>query len=102
MSKSIKPAIRWTAFPVCPCEILPDGHPGEVVIDGKPYRVTYNATLPEVGEPHVYGFRFENEDGSVYDIDTTGEARCDCRGFERWNRCKHVEALQKWREQRGG
>jgi hypothetical protein len=90
--------------PICPCEMVPEGLPGAVSINGGIYLLGYNATLPEVGQPVVYGYRLTKDDGTVYDIpsDLSG---CDCRGSERWAPtrgplvCKHVRCVAYLREQ---
>jgi hypothetical protein len=88
---------RWHGVPICPCEICPSGLPGRLEIDGVLYVVTCNATLPERGEPVVYGWRLENTvNGNVYDIDCTQPLMtCDCPGFVRWSYCKHCRVLPR-------
>src|SRR5262245_53756761 len=84
-----------TTCPSCPREIVPDGLPGTLEIDGVRYVVTCNATLPASGEPVVYGWRLENQtNGEVYDLDTADPLpTCDCKGFTRWGHCKHARCL---------
>ena len=54
---------------VCPCEMLPAGLPGLVSINGKCYTLEYNATLPEVGEPVIHGYRITcTQSYKQYDI----------------------------------
>ena len=44
------------------------------------------------------GFKLEkiglDIDGSVYHVNLDGDKRtCDCKEFDRWNHCKHADAL---------
>jgi hypothetical protein len=41
------------------------------------------------------GFELRKADGTaVYHVNVNGRAsRCECKGFLRWNHCKHVESL---------
>src|SRR5262245_66693325 len=93
---------RFLQPPICPCEIVPQGKPGVLSIDGTPYLVSYVGELPPEGEPIVYGYAITKADGTVYHIDTQtrwGQWQCDCpdatyRG-ERPGGCKHVAALRQ-------
>jgi hypothetical protein len=93
---------RFLQRPVAPCEILPQGAPGVLLIDGSPYLVSIIGELPPEGEPLVFGWRVVKHDGTHYDIDTRtawGQWQCDCpdatyRG-ERPGGCRHAAALRQ-------
>jgi hypothetical protein len=102
--------------PVATCEMIPEGLPGLVRINGDEYKLGYVSTLPSEGEPIIHGYRLEKvESGDVYTIgyelqedmlspSLTPQA-CTCKGNQRWRRdfgpevCKHVRAIQSLREQ---
>src|SRR5262245_20073210 len=98
----VQVAGRFLQKPICPCEIVPQGKPGVLSIDGLPYLVSYVGELPAEGEPIVRGYQVVKADGTVYHIDTQtrwGQWQCDCadatyRG-ERPGGCKHVAALRQ-------
>ena len=90
---------------VCPCEMQPVGIPGLVSINGQTYTLAYNATLPEVGEPVIHGYRLTStESYKSYDL-PADLSTCDCPDwFFRRNtvahpRCKHQLSMRQWREQ---
>jgi len=64
-----------------------------VTIDGTPYAVAPLAIDPAIG---FRAWRFEKQagDGEIYDlhVDRYGVA-CQCLGYERWGRCKHLHAV---------
>ena len=80
--------------------MIPAGLPGLAMINGGEYQVAYNAELPEVGAPIVFGWRLTSPAGEVYDVpaDLSG---CDCCGNERWRSqfgpqvCKHVRFISQ-------
>ena len=40
------------------------------------------------------GLELTKHDGEVYHVRLDGaDSHCDCRGFVRWNHCKHCESL---------
>src|SRR5205823_160442 len=40
------------------------------------------------------GFELVKHDGTRYHVRLDGhDSTCECRGFTRWNHCKHVESL---------
>ena len=89
---------------IAPCEMLPNGVPGIVSINGKTYTLAYNATLPETGEPIVHGYRLTStEDYKVYDI-PADLADCSCpdfvfrRGTITEPVCKHIRSVRLWKE----
>ena len=50
--------------------------------------------LLEVGADGGRGYELTKADGTVYHVCVDGLASCcDCRGFDRWGRCKHVDSL---------
>ncbi len=49
---------------------------------------------PVPGSMFGEGFMVEKEDGVRYATNVNGEkSECDCRGYGKWGRCKHVSAL---------
>jgi SWIM zinc finger len=89
---------------VCPCEMLPKGLPGLVSINSKVYLLAYNATLPEVGEPIIHGYRLTcTESYKTYDV-PADMADCSCpdflfrRGTITHPACKHILGIRLWRE----
>lgn len=90
----------WLKRPVAPCEIVKDGIPGVLSIDGRPYLATLLADLPDRGEPVVRGARLVKADGSTYDIDLDSPFwECSCPDSTyRPNRpggCRHAAALRQ-------
>lgn len=87
---------------IAPCEILPYGLPGIIVINGTMYTSQVLGYLPEVGEPVINGYRLIKEDGTVHDICMSyGALECSCGDFI-WRRqardpkgCKHCQAVRK-------
>ncbi len=50
--------------------------------------------LHEIATDYGRGFELTKADGTVYHVCLDGLASCcDCKGFARWSRCKHVESL---------
>src|SRR5262245_18883898 len=90
-----KPIVCTIAFPpVCPCEIAPAGKPGILLLGENVYSVTINATLPETGEPVVYGYRLAKDDGESYDLPADAST-CECKCHLRWGHCKHQDAVRE-------
>lgn len=90
--------------PICSCEILPAGLPGLVSINDRTYALSLNATLPDVGEPIVHGYRLTSTDEyKAYDL-PADLSTCDCpdhvfrRGTIEHPCCKHQLAMRLWRE----
>jgi hypothetical protein len=89
---------------IAPCEMLPNGLPGIVSINGRTYTLAYNATLPEVGEPVVHGYRLTcTESYKVYDLPAdAGECSCPDwifrRGTPAFPLCKHAMSVRLWKE----
>jgi hypothetical protein len=56
--------------------------------------VPLTAIHPEVAVK-AYRLHKHTGDGEVYDVrlTTEGHVECNCRGFQRWQHCKHVRAL---------
>jgi hypothetical protein len=85
--------IRWTPHPAeagCGCD-------GELVIDTDRCRCRYRVTeFPTAWAGRA--FRLDKLDGSEsYDVFVGADRRddrCDCRGFERYGLCKHVDAVR--------
>jgi hypothetical protein len=76
--------------------IRPEGKAAGVVIitighEHTDYIITITAT--DFGR----GFRLEKIGGEeTYHVNLDGNhGLCDCKGFSRWNRCKHTEGLAK-------
>lgn len=89
--------------PIWPCELLPEGEPGEVEINGQVYDLAVNADLPEHGEPVTYGFRLTNRESErVYDVDCSSQwLTCDCADAtynDPAGGCKHSRAIRDLRE----
>lgn len=90
--------------PVCCCEMLPKGIPGLVRINGQVYTLTYNATLPEVGEPVVHGYKMASTESlKSYDLpadlwDCTCPDHCFRRNTPAHPQCKHQLAVAAFRE----
>jgi hypothetical protein len=89
---------------IAPCEMIPAGLPGLVSINGKTYTLAYNATLPEVGEPVVHGYRLTSTDEyKTYDV-PADLSDCSCpdhvfrRGTVEHPCCKHQISLRRFRE----
>ena len=101
----LKPAkceCELLAPPVSPCEILPQGFPGSLRINGHEYGVVILGYLPEVGEPVVDGYRLTKGDGTAHDLClVAGILECTCGDFEfrRAARdpkgCKHCQAVRQ-------
>jgi hypothetical protein len=90
--------------PICCCEMIPAGVPGLVSINGATYTLALNATLPDVGEPIVHGYRLTStESYKTYDL-PHDLSTCDCPDwFFRRNtvahpHCKHQLSLRQFRE----
>src|SRR5262245_60299732 len=91
---------RWLRKPVWPCELIPEGQPGVLLINGTAYGVMPVAELPATGEPVTRGFRLTKPDGTVYDVGlnwTHAGLSCDCPDAlsrpARPGGCKHAAAL---------
>ena len=83
--------------PIAPCEILPNGRAGLILIHGHDYLITYHGHLPPVGDPVVTGYRLTKPTGEVYDVPHTLDD-CDCGDRHYRNRaCKHLLALMTLR-----
>lgn len=104
----VKPAVcesRVIQPPIAPCEILPRGDAGVVVINETHYAVEVLGYLPEVGEPVIDGYRLTKDNGVAHDIClVAGRLECTC-GDWIWRRayqtdrrltdCKHTLACRK-------
>ena len=73
--------------------VLPFGETGTGVLNIN--QVCYTITILK-NRDRTAGYRLEKLDGTVYDIDATGEQwKCDCPDSTyRERACKHVKALQ--------
>lgn len=70
-----------------------------VITEGKAsesYRLT--AHRSECGR-HVVGYRLAKKNGESYDVQPQEDA-CECMGYLRWGRCKHLAAVAKLLELR--
>jgi hypothetical protein len=78
----VKPAVCDSAVirpPVAPCELLPAGLPGVLVINGNPYIVEVLGYLPEHGEPVIDGYRLTKPNGEAHDLClVAGRLECSC------------------------
>jgi SWIM zinc finger len=90
---------------ICVCEMIPAGVPGLVSINGATYTLALNATLPEVGEPIIHGYRLTSmESYKSYDL-PADLSTCDCpdwyfrRNTVEHPCCKHQLAVRQFREQ---
>ena len=90
---------------ICCCEMLPKGLPGLISINGQTYTLSYNATLPEVGQPIVHGYRLTStESYKAYDL-PEDLSTCDCadwtfrRNTVEHPHCKHQISMRKFHEQ---
>jgi hypothetical protein len=93
---------EWLRRPVAPCELLPQGFPGVLLVNARPYLCSCVGELPEQGEPVVRGYQLVKDDGTVYHIDLHarwGGWDCDCPDStfrpDRPGSCKHVAALRQ-------
>ena len=100
----VKPGtVKLLRRPVAPCDLVPAGVPGEVLINGTSYALRYNATLPETGEPEVYGYSLEKADGTGYDLPfTLDDCTCPDHIYRRdpadqCGMCKHARAMKALR-----
>ncbi len=92
-AKPVSGVARWIDRPIAPCDALPNGAPGLLLINETVYRVTILGTLSPQGALAVDGYAVEKADGTVYHIDRQhGECSCaDCTF--RGRQCKHSSAL---------
>ncbi|HWG43583.1 MAG TPA: hypothetical protein VN688_12420 [Gemmataceae bacterium] len=105
----IKPAVCESELlcqPIAPCEILRDGCPGSMVINGTEYAVSILGYLPPApAEPVVDGYRFTKRNGESHDLCLVrGRLECTC-GDWLWRRsfqnagpladCKHCLACKR-------
>lgn len=89
--------VRLTARPVCPCELLPNGQAGEVMINDDAYAIEYIGELPATGQPVIHGYRLTKPDNTTYDVPASTDA-CECWGHMRHGHCKHTSALRHLRQ----
>ena len=92
-------SVSCTSRAVCPCEMLPNGVPGIVEINGGVYTLEYNATLPDAGEPVIHGYRVTSTKSyKAYDIDAE-TLTCDCcDSLYSRVQCKHSSAVESLRK----
>ena len=67
----VKPAVCDSNIlrqPIAPCEILPAGLSGSLVINGTVYVAEILGYLPDVGEPVIDGYRLTKDHGEAHDI----------------------------------
>src|SRR5579871_1591582 len=80
--KLVMPAICESQVleqPIAPCEIVPGGIPGRLVINGTVYVAEILGFLPDVGEPVIDGFRLTKDNGEAHDICLVhGRMECTC------------------------
>ena len=99
-----KPAVcddaRLIKRPIAPCALLPQGSPGQVIIEGVPYTVTFNLDRSY----RILGFRLVNVvNKKVYDLESIHCISCTCGDFiyRREGRdprgCKHMIGMKKVR-----
>jgi hypothetical protein len=99
-----KPAVcedvRLVKRPIAPCALIPDGSPGQVIIEGVPYTLTYNLS----DDYRILGFRLVNlVNHKVYDVEGVHCVSCTCGDFiyRREGRdprgCKHMIGMKKVR-----
>lgn len=93
----------WLHEPLAPCELLPNGTPGILLVvwldsKGNGRSTTYGVWL--FGEPgRVRGYRLVTPDFKFYDVDpqAVGGPSCDCPDMTsrvRRGGCKHCAALR--------
>ncbi len=104
----IKPAkceCELLCAPIAPCEILRNGCPGSLTINGTLYAVSILGSLPAEGEPIVDGYRMTKENGESHDLCLfAGRVECSCGDYE-FRRapqqtaelmdCKHIKAVKQ-------
>jgi hypothetical protein len=105
-TRFVKPAVcvsEVLRHPIAPCELLPGGLAGVLVINGTHYSVEVLGYLPEHGEPVVDGYRLTKPNGEAHDLCLVGgRLECTC-GDWLWRRsfqndpelmhCKHCLAV---------
>jgi hypothetical protein len=65
----------------------------KIVANGKAALYHVREIENELGNGRAFDVREDGQD-RAYQCITTGEDQtCDCAGFARWNRCKHVQGL---------
>ncbi len=89
--------IRLVKRPIAPCTLLPAGSPGQVIIEGVPYTLTYNLS----DDYRILGFRLVNTvNKKVYDVEGIGCVSCTCGDYvyRREGRdprgCKHMIGMR--------
>jgi hypothetical protein len=92
--------VRLVKRPIAPCALIPAGSPGQVLIEGVPYTLTYNLDTSY----RILGFRLVNVvNKKVYDVEGVACVSCTCGDFvyRREGRdprgCKHMIAMKKIR-----
>jgi hypothetical protein len=104
----VKPAVcvsEVLRMPLAPCELLPRGLAGVLVINGTHYAAEVLGYLPEHGEPVVDGYRLTKPNGEAHDLClVAGRLECTC-GDWLWRRsfqndpeladCKHTAACKR-------
>ena len=88
--------------PIAHCEMMPNGVPGCVEINGTEYAVSILGYLPPAPhQPVIEGYRFRKFDGECHDVRMAGGSlECDCGDYEYRRRfrdprgCKHCIAAR--------
>lgn len=105
----VKPALcncELLAAPVAPCEILANGFPGTMTINGTEYAVRILGYLPPApAEPVIDGYRLTKANGESHDIClVAGRFECTCGDYEfrrasqqnpETCECKHIKAIRQ-------
>ena len=87
-----KPA-RQRQKPERRCKLLRDGV-GALTLTVTVDKKLDAYALAEIGADDGRGFELSKNDGTVYHVNTNGMmSTCDCKGHQRWQHCKHVDAL---------
>lgn len=105
----VKPAkceCEMLADPIPPCEMLRNGCPGSLTINGTLYAVSLIAHLPPApAEPVIDGYRLTKENGESHDLClVNGRVECTCGDWELRRAamqeavlmdCKHIKAIKQ-------
>ncbi len=108
--RTTKPAFCQSSLccsPIAPCELLPRGLPGCLVINGVEYAVSLLGYLPPAPRGFVVqGYRLVKGDGETYDVSlVAGRMECDCADWTFCRsrvlsagplaHCKHITAVER-------
>lgn len=68
-------------------------NPGKLAITVDGIATEYAYTCDPVGDGIAYGLESDKGDVYIVMLSPTKGNSCGCKGFARWNRCKHVSGL---------